>query len=1377
MRNKIKTHQLLFRDGASKQNDTIERLAPSYVRVENRSMEQLIQEAQRLAKELVFVDNKNQARGTWESFLIEDPDSFYKASETGKESLRKQWASQLAAYVENPDRFLKNQDTKQKLASPHTVLFLTFLKLLQHIKEQINGLTQKHLDFYYRKRLGLSPKKAIPDMINVLIELVEEETQLALKKGTVFLAGEDEEGNELYYTTTENTIINQAKIAQLKNVFVDKQTFTIAGIHRHHLDTPDKGVSVMMQMALGTPNPGDSLPDMPNGFQELTDMLPQINGNEAVQRYIIEALLLSIEEFQLIFQKQAQEKNGEFTNWLPIYELLEDAYGRKTRSIRKDLLTKIREEQGFTSLLKQIYGDPNPGDQLPTYRGREASFERIFEDLKSSNTATQQVASEFIEETLKLKVPDFAFILDTSSTTEANEAWEEVYSLLEVAERQVRRISIQTPTQEKTLNIYAANDTEKLAFSRYNDTEECKRFKTFGNVPTEATNHLQAATLGFAVSDPVLLLKEGQRTITLFQQLDIDDERFIKLEKLINKGIIRIYLSSKEQWFIPREVSIELGDFLKSTSGISLSNVTIANDTLTITEDTAEIFEVLEKDKIVVDTDGTSYRLLSDIVDKSVPLRRIGKVNELQETITLYHQEQVFVKSIKTEIKLTPEEEAVEVFNTSNTTTTFIQADMPSLVMTVDPDIVDELNKQSDLEVFDCLMDLQITKMGLCVAVTGLQNISIQNDQSTINPKKPFEPFGLQPSRGAGLYFTNEEIAKKVITDLQLHPEWVNQPDDFTQHYENYWKVEQDTLIPEAKDQKIKSNNDFTTSLFVYHNFTEIPVADQVPLFAEEQLMEINNVPSLLQKNRPSYRYSPIDGIDTDQNEVTDWRRYFKLELNAIDFQHELYNSLFARQTFSENPDIRKLIIPLPYQPKLKSLKLSYTAEANVLLEDQTRGENQKIFHVHPFGYKTQRGSERITLFPKYEDNGSLYLGVSECIPPQIINILFQLAEGSADPDVGKPVVDWSYLKNNEWRVLDTSDIISDTTNGLLNSGVVSIRMPEDATTGNSLLPDHLHWFRVSVAQHIEGIADTIAIKTQVVQAILSNDVVATTHFNTPLKEESITETQQFIPEIKSVSQPFTSSQGKPAEEDLHFNQRISQRLRHKNRALTMWDYEHLVLDAFPEVYKVKCLPQINQLGKVVVTVVPDIRKNLPFQPFNPKVAADVLSRIHEFLEQRAPVVAEISVNNPTYLQVATRCTVKFNQGLDAIFYRNKLIEEIKRFLSPWAFDDAQDIRLGGMLDSGVLVNFIAERPYIDFVANLKLFQSIDGKGFTDVTSLPHKKNAVIPDQPDMIIVSAANHFIDIADENTYDEDAEKGINYMIVETDLVVAKDFLIKN
>ncbi|GAA4276750.1 baseplate J/gp47 family protein [Aquimarina mytili] len=1368
MRNTIKTNWLIFRDGASKQNDTTERLDPSYVEIENRSMEELIQEAQKLAKELVFFDKNNQATGTWEPFLIEDPTTYYQASETGKASLRKQWASQLAAYVENPDRFLKDQRTKQKVSSPHTVLFLTFLKLLHHIKIQINGLTQKHLDFYYQERLGLSLKQAVPDMVNVLIELTEEDAELELKKGTVFLAGEDEEGNELQYTTTEDTIINKAKVAQLRNVFVDKKTFTIEQTHLHHFDTPDQGVSAMMQMALGAPNPGDTLPKFPEGFQEISELFIELDQNESVQQYIAEELFLSIEEFRLIFQKQAQEQNGTTADWKPIYQLLEEAYRRKKRFIRKDQLARISEEQGFTLLLKEVYGDPNPGDRLPNYRGQQVSFERLFADLKNPDLILQQGASEFIEETLKLKVPDFAFIMEISTTEVTNESWEEVYSLLENAERQVRRRIINPPTQEKILNIYAADDAEKLAFSEYNNKEESTRFKTFGN----ASHDMQSARLGFAVTSPVLLLKEGQRTIILYQQLGIDDESLAKLKQLIARDVLSIYLSGEDQWFAPKTVTIELGDYIKSSVGQPLSGVTIADNTLTITSNSDDLFESLKKDKMVIDTDGTIYRIVSDIADKSLLLDKIGKLKEGLDSITLFEASQVFVNAIRTEIRLAPEEQAVvgiEVPNTSN----FIDAQIPSLAMIVNAKVVQQLNEQSEISVFDCLMDLTIKKVGLRVEVTGLQNIIIQNDQTTINPKKPFDPFGSEPTLREGLYFTNEEIAQKAITDLQLHPEWINQPEDFAAHYENYWKIEQDTLSPDDKDKKIKSNTDFTADVFVYHNFNELPVKDQLPLFPDDEVIKVHNIPALLQQTRPDYNYKFMPITDTDQSEVTDWLRYFKVELNGIDFQHTLYNDLFVKQALTTTEGIKELNVPSPYQPKLKSLQLSYTAETDILLEDGTIAEDQRLFHIHPFGYQAQQRDTNVSLFPQYQQNGALYIGISQCTPPQAINVLFQLAEGTADPDVPRPTIEWSYLTNEGWKLLNPSDLISDTTNGLLNSGIVRIRMPEDATTESTLFPDQFHWFRVSVAQHAKGIADTIAIKTQAVQAVLSNEEIATTHFSRPLQQESIRDTQQFIPQIKSISQPFTSSHGRPAEKGSSFNQRISQRLRHKNRALTMWDYEHLVLDAFPEVYKVKCLSAIKELGKIEITVVPDIRKSVPFHPFGPKVAANTLERIREFLDQRSPDLAEISVNNPVYLQVVTRCTVKFNLGVDAVFYKEKLIEEIKRFLSPWAFDDTDNIHLGGTLDAGVLVNFIAERPYVDFVANLKLFQSTDGEDFTDVTSLPHQKNAVIPDEPNMIIVSAANHFIDIVDENIYDEDAEKGINHMIIETDFEVAKDF----
>ena len=47
---------------------------------------------------------------------------------------------------------------------------------------------------------------------------------------------------------------------------------------------------------------------------------------------------------------------------------------------------------------------------------------------------------------------------------------------------------------------------------------------------------------------------------------------------------------------------------------------------------------------------------------------------------------------------------------------------------------------------------------------------------------------------------------------------------------------------------------------------------------------------------------------------------------------------------------------------------------------------------------------------------------------------------------------------------------------------------------------------------------------------------------------------------------------GKMKEAGNKFYTRVSERLRHKGRTIALWDYERLVLQYFPGVYKVKCI-------------------------------------------------------------------------------------------------------------------------------------------------------------------------------------------------------------
>ena len=87
------------------------------------------------------------------------------------------------------------------------------------------------------------------------------------------------------------------------------------------------------------------------------------------------------------------------------------------------------------------------------------------------------------------------------------------------------------------------------------------------------------------------------------------------------------------------------------------------------------------------------------------------------------------------------------------------------------------------------------------------------------------------------------------------------------------------------------------------------------------------------------------------------------------------------------------------------------------------------------------------------------------------------------------------------------------------------------------------------------------------------------------------------------------------AERAEAFYGRVSERLRHKQRALTQWDYERIVLERFPEVYKAKCIPaglsgNGGQPGRVGLVVIPDIRNRFPFDPFEPKAPSDLLADI-----------------------------------------------------------------------------------------------------------------------------------------------------------------------
>jgi hypothetical protein len=200
--------------------------------------------------------------------------------------------------------------------------------------------------------------------------------------------------------------------------------------------------------------------------------------------------------------------------------------------------------------------------------------------------------------------------------------------------------------------------------------------------------------------------------------------------------------------------------------------------------------------------------------------------------------------------------------------------------------------------------------------------------------------------------------------------------------------------------------------------------------------------------------------------------------------------------------------------------------------------------------------------------------------------------------------------------------------------------------------------------------------------------------------------------------------------------------LRHKDRCITPWDYERSVLGAFPELERVKCIPHArpgvwSAPGHVLVIVVPSLTRGVR-DPREPKADQETLARVTEHLRARCGMQLELHTQNPRYQRIRLRFAVKFRRGYEFTAYRTLLEQELIAFLSPWLGDSgaesARTPSFGGRVYRSVLVDFVEERPYVDYVRDFAMFS---------LALTPADLSEVSPTTPDAILVSDAGHDIE----------------------------------
>lgn len=333
------------------------------------------------------------------------------------------------------------------------------------------------------------------------------------------------------------------------------------------------------------------------------------------------------------------------------------------------------------------------------------------------------------------------------------------------------------------------------------------------------------------------------------------------------------------------------------------------------------------------------------------------------------------------------------------------------------------------------------------------------------------------------------------------------------------------------------------------------------------------------------------------------------------------------------------------------------------------------------------------------EGNSELYLRIKGLDQPGVVSIYFLI---DALTDMGGRALQWFYFNNTEWRAFDPLDIVTDTTNGLHNSGIVSLNI------GN----DSIHWVKAAFDRPFVSSA-IIDIKTQVVDLEYDTSSPGAPQLGKAIPAGTITKSRYTIPGIKTVEQKYSGKEGEYDETEMQYICRVSELLRHKGRAWSSWDYERLVLEKFPQISSVQCIPAHNKKlkiapGVVLLVIVPQATQESGPNPLTPMAGRPLIEEIERYLQSKCSNQVTVVVQNPIYDKVSVTCRVQLKKGFtDQKYYKSLLNDHLIAFFAPWTSGQNELTLEKRVLNETSLFASIQSLPFIHKINSMEV--SIEG--------------------------------------------------------------------
>ncbi|KAF2341844.1 hypothetical protein [Flavobacterium tistrianum] len=451
----------------------------------------------------------------------------------------------------------------------------------------------------------------------------------------------------------------------------------------------------------------------------------------------------------------------------------------------------------------------------------------------------------------------------------------------------------------------------------------------------------------------------------------------------------------------------------------------------------------------------------------------------------------------------------------------------------------------------------------------------------------------------------------------------------------------------------------------------------------------------------------------------------------------------------------------VPFAPKIQTFSAIYNASVTYKL-DGTAGDYPLQYFIYaPFSNYTVFDSETadqtetntlntqiigssesdaakgFPLYPSFNYNGALFIELDNLICDSTLNLYFELARNSTAL-TNQNSISYYYLSDSGWKNIQP---LSDQTSQFRCSGIIEIPIPVDCNNNNTIMPGTKNWISIAAIGNLSSFSKTTFMQTNGFSVQRTGTSFLTDTQSPQIDANVITKPEIKIPEIGTIIQPFASFGGKAAEDKTDRNKRVSNSIKTKNRASTFTDYYTLIAEKFDTVYYSKVVTKKSD-NSTNVYLVKKIASDNDSNAFIPLVTNALEIQVKQYLSAISSPFVNLNISNFNLEYVCINISIIVDPNYQKTLVNKNVNLALKKYLSPWISNCPSEIEIDKPLVDAKVSTFIQTIEGVLTVENVS-FSSYYINPVTGVqTALKSEKKTLLPYGQATLLVSAPNHNI-----------------------------------